>query len=74
MIGFDVFHCQLAQDEALALSRAGSGEPLSAICAAFAGGENPAAAAHAALSSWLDEGWIVSVGPAPPVSSPDRKC
>ena len=70
----DVFHCQLEQDEAQALSRAGSGEPLSAICAAFAGRENPAAAAHSALSSWLDEGWMLSIGPAPPVSSPDREC
>jgi hypothetical protein len=62
--GFEVFHSPLTLDEALALAGAASGDSLAVICAAFAGREDPAAAAHAALSSWLDEGWIVSAGPA----------
>jgi hypothetical protein len=72
--GFEVFHAPLPLDEAAALESARSGDSLAAICAAFEDREDPAIAAHAALSSWLDEGWIVSVGPAPPVSSRDRAC
>jgi hypothetical protein len=72
--GLEVFHAQLPLDEAAALEAARSGESLATICAAFGDREDPATAAHAALSSWLNEGWIVSVGPAPPVSSPDREC
>ena len=59
--GFDVFHAPLALDEAVALEGALSGDTLAAICAAFADREDPAAAAHRALSSWLSEGWIVGV-------------
>jgi hypothetical protein len=70
--GFDVIHAALPPDEAAALEAARSGDSLATICAAFADREDPATAAHAALSSWFDEGWIVSVGPAPPVSSSDR--
>jgi hypothetical protein len=72
--GFEVFHAQLPLDEASALEAARSGDSLATICAVFCDREDPATAAHAALSSWLDEGWIVSVGPAPPVSSSDRAC
>jgi hypothetical protein len=72
--GFEVFHGELTLDEAAALGAARSGDSLATICAAFADREDPATAAHAALSSWLDEGWIVSVGPAPPVSSSNREC
>jgi hypothetical protein len=72
--GFEVFHGALALDEAAALEAARAGGSLATICAAFGDREDPAAAAHAALSSWLDEGWIVSVGPAPPVSSAGRGC
>jgi len=66
--GFDVFHTPLALDEAVALEGALSGDSLAEICAAFAGREEPAAAAHAALSSWLADGWIEGLAPwrAPP--------
>jgi hypothetical protein len=57
--GFEVFHAPLSLDEAVALEGAASGDPLARICAAFAAGRDPAGAAHAALSSWLAEGWIV---------------
>jgi hypothetical protein len=72
--GFEVFHGALTLDEAAALRRAASGDVLGDVCAAFEDREDPATAAHAALSSWLHEGWIVFAGPAPPVSSSDRGC
>jgi hypothetical protein len=72
--GFEVFHGVLSFEEAVALRRAASGDSLGEVCAAFAGQEEPVAAAYAALSSWLHEGWIVSVGPAPPVSCSNREC
>jgi len=59
--GFDVLHGALSLAEAVALEGAMSGDSLATICAAFADREDPAAAAHAALSSWLAEGWIVGV-------------
>ncbi len=59
--GFEVFHTPLALDEAVALEGAAAGDALARICAAFSHGEDPAAAAHAALSSWIAEGWIVAV-------------
>jgi hypothetical protein len=65
-LGFDVFHGPLASDEAAAAERALSGASLARICDAFAGREDPAAAAHQALSSWLAEGWITGLGEAGP--------
>lgn len=62
--GFDVFHGEIPLDEAVALEGAASGDDLARICAAFAKRKDPAAAAHAALSSWLEEGWIAGVGTA----------
>ncbi len=59
--GLDVFHTPLALDEAVALEEARSGDSLATICAAFADREDPAAAAHAALSGWLAEGWIAAL-------------
>lgn len=59
--GFDVFHVAIDPDEAAALEAAAAGEPLERVCAAFAAREAPAAAAFAALSSWLREGWIASL-------------
>lgn len=59
--GFDVFHAALSLDEAVALEGALSGDSLAVVCAAFADRDDPAAAAHQALSSWLAEGWIVGV-------------
>ena len=64
--GFDVFHGSISHDEALALGRAGEADSLQAICAAFADSDDPAARAHAALSSWLTEGWIVALVAAKP--------
>lgn len=55
---FDVFHGPLSLDEATALEGAMAGDSLASICAAFAGRDDPAGAAYAALSSWLAEGWI----------------
>lgn len=63
--GFDVFHGSLSLDEAVALEGAASGESLARICAAFAGQADPAGAAHAAISSWIGEGWIVAVTDGP---------
>jgi hypothetical protein len=49
----------------VALEGARSGDSLATICAAFIGREDPASAAHEALSSWLAEGWIVAVAEHP---------
>ncbi len=59
--GFEVFHGPLELDEAVALEGAAAGDDLARICAAFSRREDPAAAAHAALSSWIAEGWIVAL-------------
>jgi hypothetical protein len=59
--GFEVFHTRLEIDEAEALEIARAGQPLSDVCAAFELREDRAGAAYAALSSWLDEGWIAAV-------------
>jgi hypothetical protein len=59
--GFEVAHARLDPDEAVALARAAAGEPLGAICEAFAGRPEPAAAAHQALAGWLGEGWVAAV-------------
>jgi hypothetical protein len=58
--GFEVFHAALPLDEAAALEGAASGDSLATICEAFAARQDAAAAAHAALSSWLAEGWVVA--------------
>jgi len=58
---FEVFHCSLPLVEAAALRAAMAGETLDSVCAAFGDRPDPAAEAHAALSSWFDEGWIVGV-------------
>jgi hypothetical protein len=57
--GFEVFHAPIPLDEARALAAARCGDSLAAVCAAFGEREEPAVAAHAVLSSWLQEGWIV---------------
>jgi hypothetical protein len=59
--GFDVFHAPIARDEAVAIEGAIAGWPLATICASFAERTDPVAAAHAALGSWLQEGWIVDL-------------
>lgn len=61
--GFDVFHAALDPEEAAALRRALAGAPLAEVCAAFGGREDAAGAAFAALSSWVDDGWIARVDP-----------
>ena len=62
---FEVFHCLLPLDEAAALRAAMAGETLDSVCAAFGDRPDPEADAHAALSSWFDEGWIVRVSVDP---------
>lgn len=64
--GFDVFHARVEPDEAAALEAAIAGAPLAEVCAAFERHEDPAAAAFAALSSWLDEGWLAALSPRAP--------
>jgi hypothetical protein len=59
--GFEVFHCTLPPEEAEALLAARAGEPIEAICGFFADRPDPAAEAHAAISSWFAEGWIAGV-------------
>lgn len=68
--GHRVLHATLGADEARALAAARAGEPVARICAAFAGSPEPAAAAHAALSSWLEEGWVSRVEAGPPGGEP----
>ena len=58
-VGHEVFHAPLPLDEATALNAAGAGEPLERVCEAFADRPDLPAAVHAALSSWIAEGWIV---------------
>ena len=64
--GFEVFHCTLPPEEAEALRAAMEGEPLEGVCASFADRPDPAAEAHAAISSWFAEGWIAGVASAAP--------
>jgi hypothetical protein len=59
--GFEVFHASLVPEEADALARALGGAALAHVCGAFAGLAEPAAAAFAALSSWVDDGWVAGV-------------
>lgn len=54
---FEVVHTSLPSAEAEALRRAVAGETLGELCEAF----SEPAQAHAALSSWLEEGWIAAV-------------
>jgi hypothetical protein len=61
--GHEVVHAPIDPAEAGALRAALAGEPLGAVCAAFEGLEDPAASAHAALASWLAEGWVAGVEP-----------
>lgn len=61
--GFEVFHARMQLEEARALRAAAAGQPLSRVCAEFERREDPAADAFAALSSWLDEGWIAGIVP-----------
>jgi hypothetical protein len=64
--GFEVFHCTLPPQEAEALRAAMAGEPIEAICGFFADRPDPAAEAHAAISSWFAEGWIAGIASATP--------
>jgi hypothetical protein len=61
--GYDVFHAEVSIQEASALELARSGATLEAICGAFAGAPEPAAAAFAAIGSWLAEGMVSRVTP-----------
>jgi hypothetical protein len=59
--GHEVFHAPLGEAEARALGQALGGATLGQLCAAFTAEEDPAAAAFAALASWLDEGWVAGI-------------
>jgi hypothetical protein len=61
----EVFHARVDLDEARALDAAGAGEPLSRVCAELEHRDDPAAAAFAAISSWLEEGWIAAISRHP---------
>lgn len=67
---FQVLHASVGLDEAAALEAALAGEPLAMVCAAFERTEDPGAAAHAALSSWIEEGLVSAV--EPPGAEPER--
>jgi hypothetical protein len=58
---FDVFHVSLNTEEAEALRRCVAGEPLERVCDAFAGHDDAATTAFAAIASWFAEGWISGV-------------
>jgi hypothetical protein len=51
----------LDADEADALARVARGEPLAAVCAAFAGATCPGTRAHGVVARWVREGWILRV-------------
>lgn len=59
--GWSVYHAAVDPDEARALERAREGATLGEVCEAFAGADQPAAAAFAALQSWIGEGLVASV-------------
>ncbi|HVO17644.1 MAG TPA: DNA-binding domain-containing protein [Anaeromyxobacter sp.] len=59
--GHDVLHAPLDAAEARALEAALAGAALSEVCASFAAADQPATVGFAALSSWLDEGWVAGV-------------
>jgi hypothetical protein len=61
--GWAVYHAAIDAEEARALERAREGRPLGEICEAFAERDEPAAAAFAALQSWVGEGLVASVDP-----------
>jgi len=64
--GFEVFHCTLPPEEAEALRAAMAGEPIGGVCGFFADRPDPAAEAHAAISSWFAEGWVAGVASSAP--------
>jgi len=71
--GFDVLHARVDLDEARAIDAAQRGEPLPRVCSAFEQREDPPAAAFAALSSWVDEGWIAAISSGRRPDVPDRE-
>lgn len=70
--GFDVFHAPVSLDEALAIEGAAAGLSLASICASFSEQEDPTGAAHAALASWIQEGWIAGLADPGPESQAVR--
>jgi hypothetical protein len=67
--GPQVVHAAVPLDEAAALQAARAGRPLAEVCQAFQDRDEPARSAHAALASWLEEGWLAGVEAAPEVGS-----
>ena len=62
--GWAVYHAAVDLEEARALERAREGRPLGEVCEAFSERDEPAAAAFAALQSWVGEGLVATVEPA----------
>lgn len=56
-----VWHRAAGVREARALRRARAGATLARVCAVFSGCADPAAAAHDALSGWLEDGLVVGL-------------
>ena len=56
-----VFHVAVTPLEAMALERAANGEPLGAVCEAFAEDPRGAGAAFEALAAWFNEGWVAAL-------------
>ncbi len=59
--GYEVFHVSLTDDEAEALRRCIAGQTFEEVCDAFAGQDDAATTALAAIASWFKEGWISAV-------------
>ena len=59
--GFQVFHAALSHAEGQALALARGGAALGEVCEAFAGADDPAGTAFAAIASWFGEGWVAEV-------------
>lgn len=63
VVAGQVLHRALDPQEAAALACALSGATLAEICEHFEHTANPAAAAHAALQSWFDDGLVAALHP-----------
>lgn len=59
--GWQVYHAEISIAEARGLTLALAGATVEALCECFAGEEDPAAAAFAALGSWFSEGMVAAL-------------
>ena len=56
--GLEVFHAEVAKDEAKAVEALQLGETVEAACLAFEKRRDPAKAAFTAIASWVTEGML----------------